>query len=388
MVTDVTERKRLEESLRQSQKMEAIGQLTGGIAHDFNNILAVILANSQFLCDDLADQDPRRADAEEIGAAAERAAGLTRQLLAFSRHQLLDPRRVDLGTITAGVEKMLRRLIGEDIEFSVHRDPALGSAHVDIGQIEQVIVNLVVNARDAMPNGGRLVIEASNADLDATAAQQIGATPGAYVVLVVSDTGSGMSAETKRRIFEPFFTTKEVGKGTGLGLSTTYGIVQQSGGFISVYSEVGHGTVFKIYLPRVEGEAEQHRKRTSTAAGGRETILVIEDDEMVRTAVTRMLQARGYRLLIATSPQHALDLASRHQGEIHLVLSDVIMPGMNGPDVVSRLKEQFGSLQTVFMSGYTDHAILPGVLSSGAAFVQKPFTQEALAVKVREVLDA
>jgi two-component system cell cycle sensor histidine kinase/response regulator CckA len=389
MITDITERKHLEESLRHAQKMEAIGQLTGGIAHDFNNLLAVILANSHFLCDDLGTHDPRRADAEEIGRAAERAAALTRQLLAFSRHQVLETTIADLGEVVRGVEKMLRRLIGEDIEFAVQHADSLGSVRVDIGQIEQVIVNLVVNARDAMPKGGRLSIETSNVDLDEDAAKVVGAPPGSYVVLAVSDTGCGMDAETKRRIFEPFFTTKELGKGTGLGLSTCYGIVQQSGGHIWVYSEVGQGTVFRIFVPRITEQPPTRRKTGRVTIGGSETILVIEDDERVRTAVTRMLGAHGYRLLIAPSSTGAIELASQHPDKIDLVLSDVIMPELSGPDVIERLQCKLGSVRTLFMSGYTDHAVLRNALQSpGTAFVQKPFTQDVLLRKVRDALDS
>jgi nitrogen-specific signal transduction histidine kinase/CheY-like chemotaxis protein len=391
MITDITERKQLEESVRLSQKMEAIGQLTGGIAHDFNNILASILANSHFLIEDLADHDPRRADAQEIKIAAERAAALTRQLLAFSRRQVLEPTTVDLNSTVNGLEKMLRRLIGEDIEFSVIPGADLGSVRVDVGQLEQVIMNLVVNARDAMPLGGGLLIETSNVELgDEYAASHVSAVPGSYVMLAVSDTGCGMNAETQRRIFEPFFTTKELGKGTGLGLSTCYGIVKQSGGYIWVYSEPGRGTTFKIYFPRVNGRPEAGRKLSgSFNVRGSETILVVEDDDRVRNAVSRMLEPLGYTVLSARNAGEASDVVAHHAESIDLVLSDVVMPSSSGPEVVAELQRKAPAARALFMSGYTDHAVLRnGALEGGTNFIQKPFAPEALVKKVREVLDA
>jgi signal transduction histidine kinase/CheY-like chemotaxis protein len=390
LISDITERKRLEESLRQSQKMEAIGQLTGGIAHDFNNILASILANSHFLIEDLAAHDPRHADAQEIKIAAERAAALTRQLLAFSRRQVLEPTVIDLNSAVAGLEKMIRRLIGEDVDFSVEPGESLGSVRVDMGQLEQVIMNLVVNARDAMPTGGKLSIETSNVELDDYAAGYISAQPGSYVMIAVSDTGSGMSAETRQRIFEPFFTTKELGKGTGLGLSTCYGIVKQSGGYIWVYSEVGRGTVFKIYLPRVDACPDRAPKQAGTLdVSGSETVLLVEDDDRVRAAVSRMLEPRGYHVLVARNGTEAIDIVERHQGLIHLVLSDVVMPNTSGPEVVERVRARSTEVRALFMSGYTDHAVLRnGALQGGTNFIQKPFAPETLAKKVREVLDA
>jgi two-component system, cell cycle sensor histidine kinase and response regulator CckA len=389
MLSDVTERKVLEESLQQAQKMEAIGQLTGGIAHDFNNILAAILANSHFLLEATDETDPRHADANEIREAAERAAALTRQLLAFSRRQVLEPAIVDLNGTVAGVEKMLCRLIGEDIALVVAPGSDLGNVRVDVGQLEQVIMNLAVNARDAMPTGGRLTIETGNVELDE---ECLGAdapvTPGRYVMLAVSDTGCGMDAETKRRIFEPFFTTKELGKGTGLGLSTCYGIVKQSGGHIWVYSERGKGSVFKIYLPRVDAPPDAARERpVHRRLEGSETILLVEDDDRVRSAVSRMLGARGYQLLVARDGAEARALVDAHHGAIHLLITDVVMPNESGPDVAQIVRERT-QCKVLFMSGYTDHAVLRlGVLETGQSFIQKPFAPETLARKAREVLD-
>jgi PAS domain S-box-containing protein len=391
MLSDITEKRRLEDSLRQAQKMEAVGQLTGGIAHDFNNILAAILANSHFLIEDLAEDDPRRADAQEIQLAAERAAALTRQLLAFSRRQVLAPTVVDLNGTVGNMEKMLRRLIGEDITFSVVRSDDLGTVRVDVGQMEQVLMNLVVNARDAMPTGGRLSVETQNIDVSGDGERQDASDaipPGRYVMLAVSDTGCGMSAETKRRLFEPFFTTKGVGQGTGLGLSTSYGIVKQSNGFIWVYSEPGHGSVFKVLLPRTDAAAERAPEPTSTGLHGHETILLVEDDETVRAAVKRMLAARGYRLLVARNTEDAVALAMAEADAIDLVLTDVIMPGLSGPDVVKAVQKHSRRARALFMSGYTDHSVLrDGVLGDGMAFIQKPFAPDALAKRVREVLD-
>ncbi len=391
LVSDVSDRRQLEESLRQAQKMEALGQITGGVAHDFNNILASILANSHFLLDALDERDPRRADADEIRVAAERAATLVKQLLAFSRRQVMKLTRVDLNGVVAGMEPMLRRLIGEDVEFAVLPGRAVGSVQVDVSQVEQVIMNLVVNARDAMPSGGRLTIETASVDLgDDYAASHHGAVPGRYAMIAVTDTGTGMDAETRRHIFEPFFTTKEVGRGTGLGLSTCYGIVNQSGGHIWVYSEPGHGTVFKIYLPRVD---ERPKDAGGSPEGvdlrGTETVLLIEDDERLRGAVRRMLEPRGYRLVVARDGAEALALAASHGSEIDLVLSDVVMPGSNGPDVVAQIRQGSGPVRALFMSGYTDHAVFrSGALEDGMNFIQKPFAPDALARKVREVLDA
>ncbi len=391
MLTDVSERRQLEETLRQAQKMEALGQLTGGVAHDFNNILASILANSHFLLEDLDETDPRRTDADEIRIAAERAAALVKQLLAFGRRQVMRMTPVDLNAVVAGLEPMLRRLIGEDIEFAVVREGALGSAQADVSQVEQVILNLVVNARDAMPSGGRLVIETANVEFeDDYVGAHPGAQPGRYVMVAVTDTGCGMDAEVRQHIFEPFFTTKEQGRGTGLGLSTCYGIVKQSGGHIWVYSEPGRGTVFKIYLPRVDQRSASVAPRLErTDLHGVETVLVIEDDAGLRASVDRMLTARGYRVIVARDGAEALALSLEHRGGIDLVLSDVVMPGASGPEVVGLMQASVGPVRTLFMSGYTDHAAFrSGALQGEMNFIQKPFAPAALARKVREVLDA
>lgn len=385
-----TERKHLEDSLRQAQKMEAIGQLTGGIAHDFNNVLSTIMVNSHFLVADLARNDPRREDAEAIKAAADRAASLTRQLLAFSRKQVLQPTVLNLNTVVTDLEKMLRRLIGEDVEFWVLPGRDLGSTRVDLGQLEQVIVNLVVNARDAMPTGGRLLIETANVDVDQHHAESHPSlTLGKYIMLSVTDTGVGMDEVTQQRIFEPFFTTKAPDKGTGLGLSTCYGIIKQSAGHIWVNSEPGHGTVFKVYLPRVDDRPTLAVRRSiSRGLGGGETILVIEDDTQVRAAAIRILKGYGYAVLDAPGGTRALAIADDCRG-IDLVLSDVVMPGANGPEVVEQLRKRFPLVKSLFMSGYTDHAVLStGALHGNVNFLQKPFVPHALAKQVRETLDS
>jgi two-component system, cell cycle sensor histidine kinase and response regulator CckA len=389
IMTDITEKKLLEDSFRQAQKMEAIGQLTGGIAHDFNNILAAILAYCHLLIEDLVPQDPRRADAEEIKLAAERAAALTRQLLAFSRKQLLEPTIVGLDATVAGLEKMLRRMIGEDIELSVERGVGVGNVRVDVCQLEQVIMNLVVNARDAMPRGGKLYLSTATANLDAVTAKVMDVRPGRYLSTSVRDTGCGMDAATRERIFEPFFTTK-AGRGTGLGLSTCYGIVKQSGGHISVRSEPGKGSVFDVLLPRIDDHAGALEPATTPDdLRGGETILLIEDDDLVRAAVSRLLKARGYRPLCARSGVEAIALARRHGHDVHLVLSDVVMPEATGPVVVGEVKEHCPAARVLFMSGHTDHALLDDeALSTSANFIQKPFKPDALARKLRELLDA
>jgi nitrogen-specific signal transduction histidine kinase/CheY-like chemotaxis protein len=392
MFSDITEKKRREENLRPAQKMEALGRLTGGVAHDFNNVLAVVLANSQFLIDDLAEGDPRRSDAEEIKAAGEFAASLTRQLLAFSRRQVLEPRVVDLNASVTGMEKMLRRLNGDDIALSVGLGSSLGSVPVDAGQTEQVIKNLVVNARDATPTGGKLSIQTAHVDFDDERAQgsRLSIPPGSYVMLAVEDTGSGMDAETQRQLFEPFFTTKELGKGTGLGLATCYGIVKQSGGYIAVRSQLGQGTVFRVYLPHVEGHPEHARERAATTnLDGSETVLLVEDDHRVRAVLSRMLNARGYQLLIARDGNEAMALAKSHEGRIDLVLSDVVMPGPSGPEIADLVRRRFAGAKALFMSGHTDHRALDGRdLQVEGHFIQKPFASESLARGLRKVLDA
>jgi two-component system, cell cycle sensor histidine kinase and response regulator CckA len=389
MLSDIHERKMLEESFHQAQRMEAIGQLTGGIAHDFNNILAAILANSHFLLEALDPNDVRRQDADEIREAAERAASLTRQLLAFSRRQVLKPAIVDLNATVAGIQKMLCRLIGEDVSLKVTPAPDLGTVRVDVGQLEQVIMNLAINARDAMPKGGELSIETSNVELDPEyAAGHPPVEAGRYVVLTVADTGVGMDAATKRRLFEPFFTTKELGKGTGLGLSTCYGIVKQSGGHIWVYSEVGRGTVFKIYLPRVDGVVDSPQARALTGhLDGSETVLLVEDDRRVRSALTRILESHGYRVLVATDGAEAAAVAEGHNGSIDVVVTDVVMPRSSGPEIAEVVRRRFGA-KVLFMSGYTEHAALHrDSMPPGQSFLQKPFSPSALLAKLREVLD-
>ncbi len=389
---DVTERVQLEQQLRQAQKMEAVGRLAGGIAHDFNNILTAITGYADLLLEDLGATDPRRQDADEIHKAADRAAGLTRQLLAFSRQQVLQPTVLEVNKLVSDLEKMLRRLLGEDVALTTQLAPTTGRVKADPGQLEQVIMNLAVNARDAMPNGGKLTLETGNVDLDESyATDHYPARAGPFVMLAVSDTGTGMSEATQAHMFEPFFTTKEKGKGTGLGLATVYGIVKQSGGFIWVYSEVGHGTTFKLYLPRVQELAERASQPAQTparAARGTETVLVVEDEAPVRSVARQVLERHGYTVLEAPSAEAALDIATRYSGAIHLLLTDVVMPGLNGRELATRLADLRPDARVIFMSGYTDDAVTRhGVLEPGSAYVQKPFTPDAIARKVREVLD-
>jgi len=391
-VRDITERKKLEEQLRQSQKMEAVGQLAGGIAHDFNNLLTAITGYSDLAMRKLQAEDPLRRNLEEIKKAGDRAAALTRQLLAFSRKQVLQPVVLNINAVLSELEKMLRRLIGEDVDLRTALEPELGSIKADPGQIEQVLMNLVVNARDAMPSGGKLTIETENVYLDeAYARQHTSVTPGHYVMLAVSDTGIGMDENTRVRIFEPFFTTKETGKGTGLGLSTVYGIVKQSGGNVWVYSEVGRGTTFKVYLPRVD-EGAQEYKRTpeiEEILQGTETILLAEDEELVRALAREILETYGYRVLEASNGGAALLICEREKEPIDLLITDVIMPEMGGRQLVERLNQLRPEMKVLYMSGYTDNAIVhQGVLDEGANFIQKPFAPDALARKVREVLNA
>jgi len=387
---DVTERAQLEQQLRQAQKMEAVGRLAGGIAHDFNNLLTAITGYAELLQEDLAADDRRREDVVEIRKAADRAAGLTRQLLAFSRQQVLQPRVLDLNALVTEFENMLRRLLGEDIALATRLAPVLGAVQADPGQLEQVVMNLAVNSRDAMPGGGQLTIETANVDLDdAFAREHHPARPGPYVLLAVSDTGTGMTAEVQAHLFEPFFTTKEKGKGTGLGLATVYGIVKHSGGFISVYSEVGHGTTFKIYIPRVEGSAPPRPGAApASVARGTETVLIAEDQPAVRAVARQILARHGYTVLEAPSGEAALDLAARYSGTIHLLLTDVVMSGLSGPELARRLLPVRPEARVLFMSGYTGEAIVHhGLAAPGIHYIQKPFAPEALAAKVREVLD-
>jgi len=388
---NVTERRQLEEQLRQAQKMEAVGRLAGGIAHDFNNLLTAIIGYSDLTLRRLQSDDPLCRNIEEIKRAGDLASSLTRQLLAFSRKQVLQPKVLDLNVVISDMEKMLRRLIGEDIELRAVLATALGTVKADPGQIEQVIMNLAINARDAMPHGGNLIIETENIYLDeGYTAHHIAVKPGAYVLLAVSDTGEGMDEETQARIFEPFFTTKELGKGTGLGLSTVYGIVKQSGGNIWVYSEVGKGTTFKVYLPRVD-EAAQGYKRSpevKESLRGTEVILLAEDDEKVRNLVRDVLAAYGYRVLEAEDGSMTLSVSAHHEGPIHLLLTDVVMPKMSGRELADRLAESRPEIKVLYMSGYTDESIVHhGVLDAGIPFIQKPFEPEALVRKVRELLD-
>jgi len=387
---DITERKTLEKQMRQTQKMEAVGQLTGGIAHDFNNLLGVIIGYSEILEERLPAGDPLHKECLQIKKAGQSAASLTRQLLAFSRQQVLESKILDLNSIVRNVEKMLRRLIGEHIDLRTNLDPALGCVKADQGQIEQVIINLAVNARDAMGQGGKLVIETANVVLDEDYARRHQPQqPGPYILLSVADTGAGMDAETQSHIFEPFFTTKEVGQGTGLGLSTVYGVVRQSGGHIWVYSEPGQGTTFKIYLPRAGQMAglQQPLPAPADALRGTETVLLVEDEEALRGLARSLLEASGYTVLEAGLPEAAFEIAKQHSGPIHLMLSDMVMPGMNGRSLAAKLAAVRPEMKVVFMSGYSGftHAALA---DSKIALLAKPFTRETLLRKLRETLDS
>ena len=395
---DITELKRaeeekavLQEQLRQSQKVEAVGCLAGGIAHDFNNLLTVIKGYSQLSSIELKEGDPLRGNIDEIQNAADRAASLTRQLLAFSRRQVMEMKVLDLNTLLRDLDKMLGRVIGEDIEMVIQLAEDLGRVRADVGQIEQVIMNLAVNGRDAMPNGGKLTIETTNVELDEFYVRShVDVKPGHYVMFSVSDTGVGMSPEVRERIFEPFFTTKDKGKGTGLGLSTTYGIVKQSEGHIWVYSVQGKGTTFKIYLPRVNEPLEDIREEVlkEDLPHGNETILIVEDEEEVRKLSGKILERQGYRILETSNGDDALLACERHKSPIHLMLADVIMPGMSGSELAKLLKPLYPEIKILYMSGYTDDAIVRhGVLQKGVNYIQKPFTMERLARKVREVLN-
>jgi nitrogen-specific signal transduction histidine kinase/CheY-like chemotaxis protein len=390
---DITERRTLEQQLRQSQRMEAIGRLAGGVAHDFNNLLTVIIGNTELLLKQVARGEPMWEDLKEISTASQRAATLTAQLLAFSRKQVLTPRILHLNTLVTDSSTMLRRLIGEDVELVTRLGVDLNLVRVDPGQMVQVIMNLAINARDAMPTGGKLTIETANAELDeAYARRHVAMVPGRYVMLAVSDTGVGMDATTQSRIFEPFFTTKELGKGTGLGLSTVYGIVKQSGGNIWVYSEPGQGTVFKIYLPRADettDSKESSGRVSGQDLGGTETVLLVEDEDVVRNLVRSILERHGYAVLGAADGTEAMRLLARHLGRVDLLLTDVVIPQMSGPELAEQVVASHPEVGLLYMSGYTDNAIVHhGVLDAGLAFIQKPFTPEALLRKVREVLDS
>ncbi|TAM81070.1 MAG: PAS domain-containing sensor histidine kinase [Acidobacteria bacterium] len=388
---DVTERKSLEEQLRQSQKMEAVGRLAGGIAHDFNNLLTIITGYSELLLDSAPIEEEQRSKIEEIKKAGERAALLTRQLLAFSRKQVLAPRVLDLNVVIENLRKMIERLIGEDIEFVTIPYAALGRAKADPGQVEQIIMNLVVNARDAMPQGGKLTIETANVEFDEEYARShVPSVPGHYVMVAVGDTGTGMDPGVQKHIFEPFFTTKETGKGTGLGLATAYGIVKQSGGFIWVYSEVGVGTVFKIYFPRVleENEVPTVIQHEPEQLKGTETILVAEDEVALRTLICETLERFGYKVLLAADGEEAVRLSEQIGEAIHLLIADVVMPRMSGREVAEHVTAARPKIEVLYISGYTDDAIIHhGAIGPNIAFLQKPFTPAALARKVRQILE-
>jgi two-component system cell cycle sensor histidine kinase/response regulator CckA len=392
LVQDVTERVALEDRLRQSQKMEAIGRLAGGVAHDFNNLLTVILGYTQIVADGVPDGSRLADSTSQIKSAADRAAGITRQLLAFSRKQVLSPRVINLNDVVVNLDSLLRRLIGEDIEVFTVPEDSLGSVKADPGQIEQVVMNLALNARDAMPNGGKLTIETANVSLDETYARDHQPVEsGPYVMLAVSDTGQGMSAETQSRIFEPFYTTKEVGKGTGLGLSMVYGIVKQSGGYIWVYSEPDRGTTFKIYLPRVDQPAETvgSERDPKSVHRGTETILLVEDDPQLRQLSSSVLMHCGYDVLVAETPERGLAICKSNEKDIRLLVTDVIMPRMNGRQLAEAVQKVCPNIRVLYISGYTNNAIVHyGVLDPGLWFLPKPFTLSALVAKVREVLDA
>jgi len=383
--------KNTEDQLRQAQKMEAVGRLAGGIAHDFNNLLSVILSYSDLILAELKPVDPLTADVTEVRKAALRAAELTRQLLVFSRQEVVAPKVLDLNEVVTSVDRMVARILGEDIELVSVPSKGLGHVLADRNNVEQVIMNLVVNARDAMPTGGKLTIETCNVALDSEYMREhAGVKPGPHVMLAVTDTGIGMDRETQARIFEPFFTTKEVSRGTGLGLSTVFGIVQQAGGSVWVYSELGKGTTFKIYFPRVDADLDPAGPAIPPAAlRGTETILLVEDQEQVRHVATAILKRSGYHVLVASNAAEAFYLCEEHRGQIHLLLTDVVMPQMSGVELAKRVLLEHPESSVLYMSGYTDDSVVRhGVLESEMAFLQKPFTPETLTMKVREVLNS
>ncbi|MCW8130415.1 MAG: response regulator [Planctomycetota bacterium] len=373
-----------EEELRQSQKLEAIGRLAGGVAHDFNNLLTVIIGRSNLLVMHMKEDDPVRKEIEIVLQASWRASDLTRQLLAFSRQQVLQPKLLDLNRVVSDAERMLQRLIGEDIEFVLDLEANLGRVLADEGQLGQIILNFTVNARDAMPSGGKLVLGTRNVRLDE--AHEGGVLPGEYVVLFVRDTGTGMSPETQKRLFEPFFTTKEPGKGTGLGLSVVYGIVKQSGGSVQVESELGKGSAFSVFLPRAEGEPDEEKRADSTATpAGQETVLLVEDDDQVRDLLVESLRSFGYRVLAAPSGERAMAICGAETARIDLLVTDLIMSKVNGLELAGQIKAVRPGIRVLYISGFTDHALLSGGATDGTSFLQKPFTPAALARKIREV---
>jgi two-component system cell cycle sensor histidine kinase/response regulator CckA len=389
---DISERRQLEEQLRQSQKMDAIGRLSGGVAHDFNNLLGVIIGYTEVLQDHIKEGDSLRVCVDQVLEAGKRAASLTRQLLAFSRQQVLEPKVLILNAVVSDMEKMLRRMIGEDVELTTKLDPQLGKVRADQGQIEQVIMNLAVNARDAMPEGGKLSIKTSNTEMDEAFVKHYAypVQPGAYILLTVSDTGTGMDNVTRQRIFEPFFTTKEKGKGTGLGLSMVYGVVKQSGGYIDVDSIVGKGTTFNIYLPRINQNENVDTTQINSPAvlQGKETILLVEDEKNLRTLTRNLLELYGYSVLDAENGADALTISRQTTTTIHLLLTDIVMPEIGGRALAQKLSNERPDMKVVYMSGYTGQTIGgQAVLNPGAFFLQKPFTRENLARKIREALE-
>jgi len=396
VMADITERLRLETRLRQTEKMEAVGQLAGGVAHDFNNLLTVITSYSGLLLAELPVESPLRADVQQIDGAARRAAALTRQLLAFSRQQVLRPQPLTLNAVVNGIEKLLRRLVREDIEIVTALAADAAQVQADPGQLEQVIINLAVNARDAMPAGGTLTIRTSNVELDETYVDrhtEVAVVPGRYAMLSIADTGLGMPREVQAHVFEPFFTTKGAGSGTGLGLSTVYGIVKQSGGYIWVYSEPGQGTVFKVYLPHAgagQGPARgAEKRRRPDRVTGSETVLLVEDDVALRNVACRALRTFGYGVVEARNGREALDLCERHDGPIHIVVTDLVMPEMSGSELADRIAARHPAIRVLLMSGYArDEAARKVIVRAGSAFIEKPFAGATLAARVREVLDA
>ena len=390
VLTDVTARRHLEDQLRQAQKMEAVGMLAGGVAHDFNNLLTIISGYSQLILNSVAPGNSVHYSAEQILKAGERAATLTQQLLAFSRPQGLQPKILDVNQLVTGLGSLLRRLIGEDIDLQLALHADLGRVSADAGEVEQVLMNLAVNARDAMPCGGTLTIETNNVELDDSyTSRHMTVKPGPYVLLAVSDNGGGMDEATQARLFEPFFTTKAAGRGTGLGLSTVFGIVKHSGGNVNVYSVPGRGTSIKVYLPRVDRQAETEPASTRTrVAPGSETVLLVEDEEMVRRLVRESLERAGYRVMDTSDPVEARRLSESYRGIIHLLITDVVMPRISGRELAEELVARRPAMKVLYMSGYTDNAIVnTGILHKEVAFLQKPFTPAALAAKVREVLE-